>query len=96
MNPRLAELLESLGASGCDHLPTSDKRFPDGAQQQTALAMSRERVRRARLGMELLARAEMAATTSFDGAQDLAIPHVDLPHGIDVNLTTETKEENER
>jgi hypothetical protein len=51
--------------------------YPNGLHlQPTAIAMSRERVRRARLGMELLERSGMPAITSDEGAYDLAIPRV--------------------
>ena len=49
--------------------------YPTGRHlQQTALAMSRERVRRARLGLELLERSGTAPLMSTPGAEDLAIP----------------------
>ena len=40
--------------------------------------MSRERVRRARLGMELLERSGYEASTSAPGADGLAVPHIDM------------------
>jgi hypothetical protein len=49
--------------------------YPTGRHlEATAIALSRERVRRARLGCELLARADFDATTSALGAADLAVP----------------------
>jgi hypothetical protein len=42
--------------------------------EATAVALSRERVRRARLGMELLARSGFAPSTSELGAEGLAVP----------------------
>jgi hypothetical protein len=75
--------------------------YPSGEHlRQTALAMSRERVRRARLGMELLGRSGFEATTSAEGAAGLAIPQVEgLPHGgvrvdtLGINLTMEKEDE---
>jgi hypothetical protein len=49
--------------------------YPTGRHlEATAIALSRERVRRARLGCELLARADFDATTSALGAAGLAVP----------------------
>jgi hypothetical protein len=49
--------------------------YPYGAHlEATALAMSRERVRRARLAVELLAREGAAFATSARGAAGLAVP----------------------
>jgi hypothetical protein len=49
--------------------------YPSGTHlEQTAVAYSRERVRRARLGMELLARSGYEPTTSELGAAGLAVP----------------------
>lgn len=49
--------------------------YPSGTHlEATAVALSRERVRRARLGMELLARSGYEATTSELGAAGLAVP----------------------
>jgi hypothetical protein len=49
--------------------------YPSGAHlEATALALSRERVRRARLGLDLLARSGYAPTTSELGADGLALP----------------------
>lgn len=49
--------------------------YPTGRHlQQTAIAMSCERVRRARLGVELLGRSGMTAVTSATGAEGLAVP----------------------
>jgi hypothetical protein len=49
--------------------------YPAGSHlEATTVALSRERVRRARLGMELLARSGYEPTTSHLGAAGLAIP----------------------
>lgn len=49
--------------------------YPSGSHvEQVAVALSRERVRRARLGLDLLARSGMPATTSELGAAGLAVP----------------------
>lgn len=49
--------------------------YPSGSHlTATAVALSRERVRRARLGMELLARSGYPAVTSQVGAADLGVP----------------------
>jgi len=49
--------------------------YPSGTHlEQTVVGLSRERVRRARLGVELLARSEISASTSPRGAADLAVP----------------------
>lgn len=49
--------------------------YPSGSHlEATAVALSRERVRRARLGMDLLARSGYEATTSELGASGLALP----------------------
>jgi hypothetical protein len=49
--------------------------YPSGSHlESTVVALSRERVRRARLGMELLARAYPEATTSELGASGLVVP----------------------
>jgi hypothetical protein len=49
--------------------------YPSGTHlEQTAVALSRERVRRARLAMEMLERAGIAKETSEPGAAGLAIP----------------------
>jgi Peptidase family U32 len=49
--------------------------YPSGTHlEPTAIGLSRERVRRARLGMELLARSGVDAPTSELGAPGLAIP----------------------
>jgi hypothetical protein len=49
--------------------------YPSGTQlESTTVALSRERVRRARLGMELLARSGYEPTTSELGAAGLALP----------------------
>lgn len=49
--------------------------YPSGTHlEPTAIALSRERVRRARLGLELLARSGVEARTSELGAPGLAVP----------------------
>ena len=49
--------------------------YPAGSHlEPTTIALSRERVRRARLGMELLARSGYEPTTSELGAEGLAVP----------------------
>jgi hypothetical protein len=51
--------------------------YPAGSHlETTTVALSRERVRRARLGMELLARSGTECTTSVRGAAALAVPIV--------------------
>lgn len=51
--------------------------YPTGAHlEPTAVALARERVRRARLGLELLARSGYEAETSELGAEGLAVPAV--------------------
>ena len=51
--------------------------YPAGSHlMQTAIALSRERVRRARLGLDLLARSGAEAQTSELGAPGLAVPVV--------------------
>jgi hypothetical protein len=49
--------------------------YPSGSHlEDLAVALSRERVRRARIGMDMLARSGMTATTSELGARGLAVP----------------------
>ena len=49
--------------------------YPAGTHlDSTTVALSRERVRRARLGMELLARSGYQPETSEQGAEGLAVP----------------------
>jgi hypothetical protein len=49
--------------------------YPSGTHLDTVtVALSRERIRRARLGLELLERSELAARTSERGASGLAVP----------------------
>ena len=49
--------------------------YPSGTHlETTAVALSRERVRRARLGLELLERSGYEAARSELGAADLAVP----------------------
>ena len=51
--------------------------YPAGSHlEATVVALSRERVRRARLGLELLARSGVECTTSVRGAAALAVPIV--------------------
>jgi len=51
--------------------------YPSGSHLNAiAVELSRERVRRARLGLEVLERSQMAATTSELGAAGLAVPAV--------------------
>ncbi len=51
--------------------------YPSGAHlRSTAIELSRERVRRARIGLDLLKRSEMVATTSELGAAGLVVPRV--------------------
>jgi hypothetical protein len=51
--------------------------YPAGSHvEATAVALSRERVRRARLGLDLLARSGVECTTSPRGAAGLAVPLV--------------------
>jgi len=51
--------------------------YPIGAHlRSTAIELSRERVRRARIGLDLLKRSEMVATTSELGAAGLVVPRV--------------------
>jgi hypothetical protein len=52
--------------------------YPSGTHiEATAVALSRERVRRAQLAMEMLRRAGISADTSARGAADLAVPILD-------------------
>jgi hypothetical protein len=54
--------------------------YPSGSHlEATAVALSRERVRRARLGLDLLRRSGVEVTTSALGVPDLAIPRLPLP-----------------
>jgi hypothetical protein len=63
--------------------------YPSGRHlSQTAVAMSRERVRRARLGLELLARSGTEPATSELGADGLVVP---APREL-LTITTEEKE----
>jgi len=49
--------------------------YPSGSHlEELAVRLTRERVRRAKLGLDLLARSGMAATTSALGAAGLAVP----------------------
>ena len=57
--------------------------YPSGTHlAATAVALSRERVRRARLGLELLARSGFAPVTSKPGAAGLAVPQPSRPEGV--------------
>jgi hypothetical protein len=54
--------------------------YPSGTHlEATTIALGRERVRRARLGLELLARREVDFVTSTRGAAGLAVPAVAVP-----------------
>jgi hypothetical protein len=54
--------------------------YPSGSHLEgLAVSLSRERVRRARLGMDLLARSGVRGTTSELGAAGLAVPRTSLP-----------------
>jgi hypothetical protein len=54
--------------------------YPSGSHiEPTAVALSRERVRRARLGLDLLRRSGARVSTSQLGVPDLAIPRLPLP-----------------
>jgi hypothetical protein len=54
--------------------------YPSGTHlQATAIALSRERVRRARLGLDLLERSGRTYRMSEIGAADLAVPVVGAP-----------------
>ncbi len=56
-------------------LRNSPNIYPSGTHlEATAVSLSRERVRRARIGMDALHRYYPEATTSPTGAADLAIP----------------------
>jgi hypothetical protein len=51
--------------------------YPSGSHlEETAVALCRERVRRARLGLDLLSRTGMNAVCSVPGAKGLAVPAV--------------------
>jgi hypothetical protein len=74
--------------------------YPTGRHlREMALAMSRERVRRARLGMEMLERSGLVAMTSTERARGLAVPQVvgasNGSAGVDsigLNVTLEKEE----
>jgi hypothetical protein len=56
--------------------------YPSGSHlEATSVALSRERVRRARLGLELLERSGYEAERSNVGAAGLAVPVVAVPSG---------------
>jgi hypothetical protein len=55
--------------------------YPAGTHlDSVTVALSRERVRRARLGLELLERSGVEARTSERGADGLAVPALPVPH----------------
>jgi hypothetical protein len=57
--------------------------YPSGSHlEATAVALSRERVRRARLGLDLLARSGAHPATSEPGAAGLAVPVTAERHGV--------------
>jgi hypothetical protein len=57
--------------------------YPSGSHlEATAVALSRERVRRARLGLDLLARSGAHPATSEPGAAGLAVPVTAQRHGV--------------
>jgi hypothetical protein len=62
--------------------------YPSGSHlEATAIALSRERVRRARLGLDLLARSGYVPRTSELGAEGLAVPYSGRMYtpGLDVH-----------
>jgi hypothetical protein len=71
--PRLVELAAPVYAKfGLRNAPDL---YPSGSHlEETSVALSRERVRRARVGLDLLARAGATAVCSPPGAKGLAIP----------------------
>jgi hypothetical protein len=71
--PRLVEVAAPLYVKfGLRNAPDI---YPSGSHlEQTAVALSAERVRRARLGLDLLARAGSTAVCSVPGAAGLALP----------------------
>jgi hypothetical protein len=71
--PRLIELVAPVYAKfGLRNAPDL---YPSGSHlEDTAVQLTRERVRRARLGLDLLARSGATPTFSLPGAQGLAIP----------------------
>jgi len=79
---RLTEIPEIVRVAAPVYLKFGIRNGPDvypmGEHfRQTALAMSRERVRRARLGIELLQRSGVQAVTSAAGAAGLAVPETE-------------------
>ena len=57
--------------------------YPSGTHlEATAVALSRERVRRAQLGLEMLRRAGSEAETSARGATGLAVPVLDAAEAV--------------
>ncbi|HEY3084507.1 MAG TPA: U32 family peptidase [Candidatus Dormibacteraeota bacterium] len=78
---RLHEVPEIIRVAAPVYIKFGLRNAPDiypvgGHLMPTAVAMSRERVRRARLGLDLLARSGAAARTSELGAEGLAVPLV--------------------
>lgn len=76
---RAAEIPELIRVCAPVYLKFGLRNAPDiypsgGHLEALALNMSRERVRRARLGMELLERSGYGAVTSAPGANGLAVP----------------------
>jgi hypothetical protein len=76
---RLHEIPEIVRVAAPVYLKFGLRNAPDvyptgGHLEDLAVALTRERVRRARLGLDLLARSGMAATTSALGAAGLAVP----------------------
>ncbi len=69
--PGVRDFVRSIGLRP-DDLPDV---YPAGSHlEATTIALSRERVRRARLGLELLARSGYEPSTSELGAAGLAVP----------------------
>ena len=76
---RLHEIPEIVRVAAPVYLKFGLRNAPDvypsgGHLEQVAVALCRERVRRARLGLDLLARSGMTVTTSELGAEGLAVP----------------------
>jgi Peptidase family U32 len=83
---RLHEIPELIRVAAPVYLKFGLRNAPDVYPAGTHLdsvtvALSRERVRRARLGLELLERSGVEARTSERGAAGLAIPALPLRHG---------------
>jgi hypothetical protein len=80
---RMHEIAELIRICSPIYLKFGLRNAPDiypvgGHLDATAIALSQERVRRARLGMEMLARSGYAAVTSELGAVGLALPQLDV------------------